>query len=46
MPEEPEIIIGGLLRKKSLKLATAESCTGGLVADILTNIPTMPEIWV
>jgi PncC family amidohydrolase len=46
MPEEPEIIIGGLLRKKSLKLATAESCTGGLVADILTNIPGASEYFI
>ena len=27
-----------ILKKKKLKIATAESCTGGLIAHILTNI--------
>ncbi len=31
--------IGLLLRNKGLKLAIAESCTGGLIADRITNIP-------
>ncbi|MEW6069072.1 MAG: CinA family protein [Candidatus Thermoplasmatota archaeon] len=30
--------IGALLRKHSLKLAVAESCTGGLIANRITNI--------
>jgi PncC family amidohydrolase len=34
-----EQTIGTLLRARSLKLATAESCTGGLVADHITNVP-------
>ncbi len=34
-----EMIIGSLLRSRGLKLATAESCTGGLLADYITNIP-------
>jgi PncC family amidohydrolase len=33
-----EIEIGILLRGRGLKLATAESCTGGLIADRITNI--------
>jgi nicotinamide-nucleotide amidase len=31
--------VGNALQKKSLKLVTAESCTGGLVAQVLTSIP-------
>jgi PncC family amidohydrolase len=33
-----ETQIGDLLRARGLKLATAESCTGGLVADRITDI--------
>jgi len=31
--------LGGLLRQRSLKLAVAESCTGGLLASRITDIP-------
>ncbi len=34
----PEII-GGLLRRSGLKVAVAESCTGGLVAKRFTDVP-------
>jgi len=37
--EPLEIAIGNYLRHWGLKLALAESCTGGLVADRITNQP-------
>src|SRR5271155_5818677 len=32
-------------RKKGLKLATAESCTGGLIAALLTEIPGSSSVF-
>jgi len=34
-----EDVVAGLLTGKKLQLALAESCTGGLIADRLTNVP-------
>jgi PncC family amidohydrolase len=34
-----EITAGQLLRQRGLRLAVAESCTGGLIGHRLTNIP-------
>ncbi|MCU0852331.1 MAG: CinA family protein [Thermoplasmata archaeon] len=31
--------VGGLLRKRSLTLSVAESCTGGKIGDMLTEVP-------
>jgi nicotinamide-nucleotide amidase len=34
----PEVVIGRLLRDKKLTLATAESCTGGYIAHLITSV--------
>lgn len=34
-----EVLIGKLLTEKNLTLATAESCTGGKVAEVITSVP-------
>jgi nicotinamide-nucleotide amidase len=36
--DQLEVVIGRLLLERELKIATAESCTGGLVGNLLTNI--------
>jgi len=38
--------IGQLLRTRGLKLATAESCTGGLLADHITDVPGSSDYFV
>lgn len=38
--------VGRLLRVRSLRLATAESCTGGLVGDLLTNVPGSSDYYL
>ena len=44
MPETlPEEQISKLLRERGLTLALAESCTGGLVSERVTNIPGSSE---
>jgi PncC family amidohydrolase len=37
--ESLEVVVGQLLLQHQLTLATAESCTGGLIGHRLTNVP-------
>jgi nicotinamide-nucleotide amidase len=37
--ETLEGVVGRMLKERSLTISVAESCTGGLVTDTLTNIP-------
>jgi nicotinamide-nucleotide amidase len=41
--KELEDIIGALLKERKLTLAVAESCTGGLIIDRITNVPGSSE---
>lgn len=46
-PEGLLILAKGLLfeaRKKGLRIATAESCTGGLISGLLTEIPGSSDV--
>jgi PncC family amidohydrolase len=38
--------LGQQLQQRGLKIAVAESCTGGLIADLLTNIPGSSEYFM
>jgi PncC family amidohydrolase len=46
MQENLEISIGKLLRQRGLKLAVAESCSGGLLADHITDVPGASDYFV
>ena len=41
-----EVQIGEILRGRKLTLATAESCTGGLIGHMLTNVPGSSDYYL
>lgn len=46
MKEPLEVEVGNLLRQKDMKLALAESCTGGLVSHLVTNVPGSSDYYI
>ncbi len=44
--ETIEVILGELLRKSGQTLATAESCTGGNIAKMITSVPGSSDYFV
>jgi len=42
---EPGVALGEVLLQRSLKVAVAESCTGGLVAEKLTRVPGISAVF-
>jgi len=41
-----EAVLGRILREKKLTLATAESCTGGLVGNLITDVPGSSDYYL
>ena len=46
MDEPLEVIVGKLLQTRDLRLAVAESCTGGLIGNLLTNVPGSSDYYM
>lgn len=46
MDQLPEVEIGNLLRTRGLKLAAAESCTGGLIGHRITDVAGSSEYFL
>ncbi len=43
--EDLEVVVGRLLRANGKTLATAESCTGGLIGKIVTDVPDSSDYY-
>ena len=46
MEESLEIQLGTWLRQRQMKLVAAESCTGGLIGHLMTNVPGSSEYYL
>jgi nicotinamide-nucleotide amidase len=44
--ERLEQVVGSMLRERNLTIAVAESCTGGLVGNRITNVPGSSEYFL
>ncbi len=44
--ESPENLVGQALRERQIKLAVAESCSGGLISHLITNVPGSSDYFV
>ncbi len=41
-----DAVVANLLLDKNITIATAESCTGGLISETLTNIPGISKVYI
>ena len=46
MSNLPENLVGNILHERGLKLAAAESCTGGLIGSRITDVPGSSEYFL
>ena len=46
MDDTLAIDVGAALKQRGLKLITAESCTGGLIGDMLTDVPGSSDYFI
>lgn len=46
MDDNLAITVGAALNQRGLKLITAESCTGGLIGDMLTDVPGSSDYFI
>lgn len=44
--DQLESVVAALLKEKKKNISTAESCTGGLIANLLTNVPGISENFI
>jgi PncC family amidohydrolase len=46
MQDRLEEMVAPLMRQQRLKLVLAESCTGGLISDLITNVPGSSDYYL